>query len=133
MPANAHPTVADRAGARILISADAIRGKVVHGRDGDKLGTIDRLILDERTGQVAFVVLSTGGFLGLGQSYHPIPWAAFRYDQTYAGYVAAIDKRLLEGAPSFRPDTAPLFDDAYGRRVSDYFQLSAADPGPVDF
>src|SRR3546814_19467805 len=82
-----------------------------------------KLLLAERTGQVAYVILSTGGFLGLGQSYHPVPWPAFRYDETQGGYVAAIDKRLLEGAPSFRPDSAPVFAEAYGRRVTDYFRL----------
>ena len=111
-------------GAVPLISADDIRGKAVHGRDGDKLGTIAKLILDERTGQIAYITLSTGGFLGLGQSYHPIPWSAFRFEETEGGYVTNIDKRLLEGAPSFRPDSAPVFDEAYGRRVTDYYRAA---------
>lgn len=109
-----------------LISTDDIRGKSVHGRDGDKIGTIDKIIIDERTGHVAYFVVSTGGFLGLGQSYHPIPWAAFRYDEKRSGYAVAIDRRLLEGAPSFRPDSAPVFDEAYGRRVTDYFRIPPA-------
>src|SRR3546814_5273342 len=79
MAINAEIPVARPFATRILISADDVRGKTVHGRDGDKLGTVDKLILDERTGQVAYVILSTGGFLGLGQSYHPVPWPAFRY------------------------------------------------------
>lgn len=127
MATNAEIPVQVSVGRRVLISADDVRGKAVHGRDGDKLGTVDKLILDERTGQVAYVILSTGGFLGLGQSYHPIPWAAFRYDEKRGGYAAAIDKRLLEGAPSFRPDSAPVFDEAYGRRVTDYYQLPPMD------
>src|SRR3546814_13722458 len=89
-----------------------------------------KLILDERTGQVAYVILSTGGFLGLGQSYHPVPWPAFRYDEKQGGYVAAIDKRLLEGAPSFRPDSAPVVDEAYGSGVKDYFPLPTSERRP---
>lgn len=116
-------------GAVVLTSADDIRGKAVLGRDGDKLGTIAKLILDERTRQLAYVILSTGGFLGLGQSYHPIPWSAFHYSETEGGYVAAIDKRLLEGAPSFRPDSAPVFDETYGRRVTDYYGTAPATNG----
>ena len=129
MATNTEIPVARPFASRILISADDARGKTVHGRDGDKLGTVDQLILDERTGQVAYVILSTGGFLGLGQSYHPIPWSAFRYDETQGGYAGAIDKRLLEGAPSFRPDSSPVFDDAYGLRVTVYFRLPHADTG----
>ena len=128
MATNAEATAAP-VGAVILISADDIPGKAVHGRDGDKLGTIAKLILDERTGQIAYIILSTGGFLGLGQSYHPIPWSAFRHSETEGGYVAAIDKRLLEGAPSFRPDSAPLFDETYGRRVTDYYRIAPAANG----
>jgi len=128
MASNAETSAATPVGRRSLISANDVRGKTVHGRDGDKLGTVDKLILDERTGQVAYVILSTGGFLGLGQSYHPIPWSALRHDEKHGGYVAAIDKRLLEGAPSFRPDSAPIFDEDYGRRVTDYFRLPAALP-----
>ena len=105
-----------------LVPANDMRGKVVNGRDGDRLGTIDRLILDAPSGRVAFVILSTGGFLGLGQSYHPIPWRALRYDPASGGYTVSIDRRLLEGAPSFRPDSAPVFDQAYGRRVTDYYR-----------
>nr|WP_253201259.1 PRC-barrel domain-containing protein [Sphingomonas quercus] len=96
----------------------------VHGRDGNKIGTIDRLVLDKMTGEVAFVVLSSGGFLGLGQAYHPIPWPAFRYDSRRDGYVVAIDKRLLEGSPTYRPDTAPVFDEVYGQRVREYYRAS---------
>lgn len=120
--ANAEILTSVSSGARALISADNVRGKVVHGREGDKLGTIDKLIIDERTGQVAYVILSTGGFLGLGQSYHPIPWPTFHYDDKQGGYTADLDKRLLEGAPSFRPDSAPVFDEAYGARVTEYYR-----------
>ncbi|NKJ42166.1 PRC-barrel domain-containing protein [Novosphingobium sp. SG720] len=126
MALDAQPLAAP-AGAIALISADDLRGKTVHGRDGDKLGTIAKLVLDERSGQIAYIILSTGGFLGLGQSYHAVPWSAFQYDDGQSGYVTAIDKRLLEGAPSFRPDSAPLFDDAYGRRVTDYYRAPPAD------
>jgi len=110
-------------GAVILTSAEAMRGKIVLDRGGDKLGTIDKLILDERSGQIAYVILTSGGFLGLGQSYHPVPWVAFRYNHELGGYIAAIDKQLLEGAPSYRLDNAPLFNMAYGQRVSDYFKM----------
>ena len=113
---------------RPLVSAEDIRGKAVLDRDGDKLGVVDKLIFDERTGHIAYVILSSGGFLGLGQSYHPIPWSVFLHDDKHEGFSVAIDKRLLEGAPSYRPDTAPHFDDAYGQRVTDYYRLSAAAP-----
>ena len=109
----------------LLIASDRVEGTIVFGRDGDKLGKVHNLMIDKRSGQVAYVVVSSGGFLGLGQVYHPLPWSAFHYDEQQDGYVAQVDARMLEGGPSFRPDTAPTFDEAYGKRVSDYYQLPA--------
>ena len=122
MVTNADLFAGSPTGHAMLMSPDDAKGMAIRGRGGDKLGTIDRLILDKRTGQAAFVILSSGGFLGLGQSYHPLPWSAFRYDEKQDGYVVSIDKRLLEGAPGYRPDSAPLFDQAYGQRVTEYYR-----------
>jgi sporulation protein YlmC with PRC-barrel domain len=115
-------TVNPTPSATILVAARNVRGTAVYGRDGDQLGTVDELILDKRTGQVANVILTSGGFLALGQSYHPIPWSVFRYDAEKDRYAVAVDKHLLDGAPSYRPDSAPTFDAAYGKRVTDYYQ-----------
>ena len=109
----------------LLISSDRVEGTPVFGRDGDKLGKVHSLMIDKQAGQVAFVIISTGGFLGLGQAYHPLPWSAFHYSPEQEGYVVQIDKRMLEGGPSFRPDTAPTFDESYGKRVTDYYALPA--------
>jgi len=106
----------------ILARSEDVHGLPVLGRDGDKIGIIDKVVFDKRTGHVAYVILSSGGFLGLGQSYHPLPWGTFRYDHLEDTYSVAIDKRTLEGAPSFRPDDAPTFNEAYGRRIDDYYR-----------
>ena len=107
-----------------LIASNRVEGTKVYGRDGDKIGTVHNFMVNKRTGQVAYVVISTGGFLGLGQAYHPLPWSAFTYDEEQGGYVVKLDKRMLDGSPSFRLDNAPVFDDAYGRRITDYFSGS---------
>jgi sporulation protein YlmC with PRC-barrel domain len=113
-----------------LIASDRVEGTPVFDRDGSRLGKVHALMIDKQSGIVAFVVISTGGFLGLGQAYHSLPWAAFRYDPAQEGYVIQIDKTLIEGGPSFRPDTAPVFDEAYGKRVTDYYQLPG---GPATY
>jgi sporulation protein YlmC with PRC-barrel domain len=119
--------MSDRANPAVsrLIASDRVEGTPVFDRDGAKLGKVHALMIDKQSGIVAFVVISTGGFLGLGQAYHSLPWAAFRYDPAQEGYTIQIDKTLIEGGPSFRPDTAPVFDEAYGKRVTDYYQLPA--------
>ena len=111
--------------ASSLIASNRVEGTKVFGRDGDRLGAVSHFMLDKRSGQAAFVVVSTGGFLGLGQAYHPLPWSAFAYDEAQSGYVVAINKKMLDGGPTFRPDSAPSFDDAYAQRVADYYRGAA--------
>lgn len=104
-----------------LIASDKVSGTRVYSADGSKLGTVHNFMVGKRSGQVVYVVISTGGFLGLGQAYHPLPWAALGYDEEQGGYVIRFDKGMLAGAPSFRPDTMPVFDDAYGKKIDDYY------------
>ena len=91
------------------------------GRDGSKLGTVDYLVVDLGTGQVVYAILSFGGFLGLGQKYHPVPFEFLHLSADRSGYVVDIERSLIDGSPSFRSDDAPLFDDQYGQRIKAYY------------
>jgi hypothetical protein len=64
--------------------------------------------------------MSFGGFLGIGDSYHPLPWSELTYDEEQGGYVVDIDRSRLEGAPAYS-DTSVWDDPNFGRRVSDYY------------
>ena len=79
-------------------------------------------MVDKRSGQVAYAVMSFGGFLGIGESYHPLPWKALTYDTSMGGYVVDLDKDRLQGAPSYpaaRPRTGAI--RAGARRMDDYY------------
>src|SRR5258708_4436380 len=52
-----------------LISSDKVEGTTVYNHNGESLGTIDHLMIDKFTGKVEYAVMSTGGFLGIGESY----------------------------------------------------------------
>lgn len=106
-----------------FVASNLLANPIVYDGDGHKLGTVHSFIVEKRTGQVAYAVLSFGGFLGLGQSYHPLPWGSLAYDLVRDGYLVNVDKAMLEGSPSYRPDDAPRFDDAYGQRVSTYYGM----------
>jgi hypothetical protein len=67
--------------------------------------------------------MSFGGFLGIGDSYHPLPWKALTYDTRMGGYMVDLDKQKLEGAPSYKAGQEPTYDRAYGQRVNDYYGL----------
>jgi hypothetical protein len=107
---------------RRLIASNKVEGTPVYNRAGEQLGTVYNFMVDKITGQVAYAVMSFGGFLGLGESYHPLPWRALTYDTRLSGYVVDIDKDRLAQSPSHRADEDPFADDAYGAKVDAYYR-----------
>ena len=93
---------AGQTGSSTVTSAD-VNGTRVYSPSGDQLGSIDHLVIDKHSGNIAYAVMAFGGFLGMGADHHPIPWKKLRYDTELGGYVTDISQSQLEGAPS-RPD-----------------------------
>jgi sporulation protein YlmC with PRC-barrel domain len=105
-----------------LISSQKVDGTAVYNRDGDSLGTIDHMMIDKFTGQVEYAVMSSGGFLGIGDSYNPVPWKSLVYDVNLGGYVMDADRARLEQAPRFQSTGRPNWSDrAYTERVDEYW------------
>lgn len=84
-----------------LISCDKVEGTTVYNRQGEKLGSVYGLMLNKLNGQVAYAIMSFGGFLGIGESYHPLPWRMLKYDTNLDGYVVDLDRSQLEAAPRY--------------------------------
>ena len=80
------------------------RGRRSTTARANSLGSIHDLMIDKISGNVAYAIMSFGGFLGIGNSYHPLPWPLLQYDTTKGGYVVNLDKTQLEGR---RPMTSP--------------------------
>ena len=106
-----------------LIASNKVEGTAVFSREGEHLGSVYNFMVDKYTGQVAYAVMSFGGFLGLGESYRPLPWRALRYDTKLEGYVVDLDHDQLMNAPGHEGDD-PFADPAYGRRLRDYYGVS---------
>ena len=106
-----------------LVPAATLTGTGVYNLDGEKLGVIDDVMIDKFTGRAIYAVMSFGGFLGLGEKYHPLPWAALRYDPLRGGYMVNLDKQRLERAPSYGRDKPFDWTPEYGRKVDDYYDV----------
>ncbi len=87
-----------------LISSDRVEGTSVYNPSGDKLGSINTLMIEKTTGQVSYAVMSFGGFLGIGESYHPLPWNQLKYSTEHDGYVVSLTEDQLRHSPRY--DTA---------------------------
>jgi hypothetical protein len=108
-----------------LIASNKVEGTAVYNRQGEKLGEVYNFMVGKRSGEVAYAIMSFGGFLGIGQKYHPLPWNALTYDTEKKGYVIDADKERLMRAPSYQAGEEPFSQPEYGREVRDYW---SADP-----
>ena len=106
-----------------VISSDRVEGTAVYNTAGEKLGSIDDLMIDKYSGQVRYAVMEFGGFLGMGTDRYPLPWTVLKYDTSKDGYVVPLDKDKLEGAPRYPASDAPAYTSDYGRRVDGYYGL----------
>ena len=105
-----------------VLSATTVIGDKVVNPQGENLGKIEEVMLDVNDDRIAYAVLSFGGFLGMGEKYHPLPWKALTYDPSMGGYVVDLDKRQLENAPTYERSEAPDWGDpSYGRQIDDFY------------
>src|SRR3546814_17040019 len=72
-----------------------VEGTAVYDLDGERLGHIHNFMIDKHSGEVLYAVMSFGGFLGIGEHYHPLPWKVLKYDEERGGYVVGINKDAL--------------------------------------
>ncbi|MCA1454175.1 PRC-barrel domain-containing protein [Bradyrhizobium sp. BRP22] len=109
---------------RDLIGSDKVEGTAVYGAENQRIGSIERVMIDKISGHVAYAVLGFGGFLGIGDDHYPLPWQSLKYDTGLGGYVTGITEDQLRGAPKYssesswnwsNPSVARSIDDYYGR------------------
>ena len=105
-----------------LIYSDKVENTPVYNPKGERLGKVHHLMIDKYTGQVAYAVMSFGGFLGIGENYYPLPWEMLTYDTRFGGYVVDLDRSRLEKAPSYSSTDAPDWSDrSYSNRIDEYW------------
>jgi hypothetical protein len=106
-----------------LIAAEKVKGTNVYNLAGEKIGTVDDILIDKISGHAIYAVMSFGSFLGMGGKHHPLPWATLKYDAHKGGYVVNLDKKLLEGAPTYDDSSPFRWTPDYGRKVDGYYKV----------
>lgn len=115
------PTDSSGPGPRLML-ASTLAGDEVVNREGEKLGTIDEIMLDVPMGRIAYAVLSSGGFLGIGEKLFAIPWAALTLDTENKCFILDVSKERMEQAPGFDKDHWPsLADQTWAMDVHKYY------------
>ena len=105
-----------------LMGADTLIGDNVVNTLGEDLGEIKEIMLDVSSGRVAYAVLSSGGFLGIGDKLFAIPWSALKLDPANKRFVLDIAKERLKNAPGFDKDHWPsMADPTWASTLHDYY------------
>ena len=104
------------------IRAKRVIGTNVNDASGKKIGQVEDIVLDKQSNNILFTVVSFGGFLGMGEKYHPLPWSTLDYDKEEGGYVVNFTKEQLQAAPAYSIDELTKGDgDQFREKVYDYY------------
>ena len=106
-----------------LIGSDKVEGTAVYGADNQRMGSIERVMIDKISGKVAYAVLGFGGFLGIGDDHYPLPWESLKYDTNLGGYVTGITDSQLGGAPKYSNESSWNWSDpTVARSIDDFYR-----------
>lgn len=107
------------------ILASRVIGTAVYNATGENIGTIEDVMLDKMSNSIMFAVIGFGGFLGIGEKFHAIPWSTLDYSGDMAGYVVPFTREQLEKAPVYSIDALTGGDGRAARDESyDFFGIA---------
>jgi sporulation protein YlmC with PRC-barrel domain len=109
-------------GHTTAILSSKVKGTAVFNSNGDKIGHVEDIMLDKSSNEVMYAVLGFGGFLGIGEKYHPMPWSTLDYNPEMGGYVVPLDKDVLERAPVYDLSELTMGDGSVGARARSYYE-----------
>ncbi len=104
-----------------LIAASNVSGTSVYNSTGEKLGSVYDVMLEKVSGRADYAILSFGGFLGIGEKYHPLPWHVLNYDVRLGGYIVNLDRATLEEAPAYSADELRTRQSSWDQGLTDYY------------
>ena len=111
-----------------LIASDKVEGTPLYDTDGEKLGTVRKVMIGKRDGKVRHAVVGYGGLLGMGEDNYPVPWDSLEYDTDLDGYkLKGVTKEDFQKdkAPSYGRNEEPNWSDDYDRTVRLYYLRTA--------
>ncbi|MGE0499859.1 MAG: PRC-barrel domain-containing protein [Rhizobiaceae bacterium] len=106
------------------IPASKVIGTAVYNKSGEHIGTIEDVMLDKLSNGIMFAVIGFGGFLGIGEKFHAIPWSLLDYEEHRGGYVVPFTREQLEAAPAYSINELAGKDGEKARDTSyKYYQV----------
>ena len=104
------------------IRAKKVIGTAVKDTSGATIGKVEDIVLDKLSNNIMFAIVGFGGFLGIGEKFHPLPWSVLDYDEAEGGYVVNFTKDQLTAAPAYSMEELTAGDGTQFRtHVYDYY------------
>lgn len=101
-----------------IVSANRFIGWDVKDQRGETIGEVKDLLLDRENGQIGYIVLSKGGFMGVGDKQYTVPFGAFKTGTEAGSLTLTVDEKKLANTPKREPG---MSDREYGRRIHEYY------------
>lgn len=95
-----------------VMAASTLDGDKILSTDGEEVGKVKEIMLDVQGGRIAYVVMSCGGFLGIGDKLLAIPWNALTLDTTRKCFLVSLSSERIKNAPGFDKQHWPSMADA---------------------
>ncbi len=108
-----------------VIRAKKVIGTSVKNAAGQKIGQVEDIVLDKLSNNIVYAVIGFGGFLGMNEKFHPVPWSALDYDEAEGSYVVPFTKEQLQAAPADSLESLTKGDGVgqYRTKVNDYYSV----------
>jgi len=108
--------------ANAILCASTVTGDTVRNMKGEDLGRIEEVMIDLDCGRVAYAILSSGGFLGQGETLRAVPWTALNVDLELREFVLDMDKEQLDRAPRIDEENWPhMSDRQWGETIHGFY------------
>jgi sporulation protein YlmC with PRC-barrel domain len=110
----------------LALSAGTLNGDKVFNYQNEEIGKVEEIMIDVYTGRVAYVVVSFGGLLGIGNKLFAVPWSALQVDTDRKCFLMDADKERLKNAPGFDKNNWPQTPN--GQWYHDVYKYYAQEP-----
>ncbi|MGO4280308.1 PRC-barrel domain-containing protein [Cupriavidus sp. OV038] len=108
-----------------VMASDTLEGNKVVDPSGEEIGTIDHIMLDVLGGRIAYAVLAMGGFLGIGEKLHALPWSALTLDTRRKCFVLGVERERIKAAPGFDKEHWPtMANSQWATTIHEYYGIS---------
>ncbi len=109
-----------------ILSASSLASDSVKNLEGEDLGKVEELMIDLKSGRVAYAVVSFGGGFMKSSKFFAIPWASLSVDQADKKIILNVPRETLETAEGFDKDHWPdMADPAFQARTYGHYGVES--------